>query len=451
MRVAIHTLGCKVNRYESEAISEVFARRGAEIVPEDAEADVYIVNTCTVTNLADRKSRQFIRRMKALNPDALMVVTGCYAQVSSDALTAMPEVDLIIGNSLKSEIPDRVEELLAQRSAFLEGSRDIHVLPYEELTQYEDMGIVTSSESAMSRAYLKIEEGCNRFCSYCLIPYARGKIRSRRPEEVLQEAEQLLGQGFRELVLTGINTALYGREPGFDFLREPGEEGMEPLEALIRRLDRMPGDFRVRLSSLEPTVVDRDNVERIVRYGKLCRHLHLSIQSGSDTVLERMNRHYTQEEYLSIVQALREYDPLYGITTDIIVGFPGETEEEFRETLETVKQVGFGRVHIFRYSPRKGTAAVKLPGAVPGPVSAERASRLEKAAGESAAEFYRKNLGTVQEVLAEERDGDLAAGYTGNYIRVWIRDPEERVGIGEIVRVRLTELSGEGCLAELEE
>ena len=450
VRVGFHTLGCKVNQYETQALREAFTKLGAVTVPEGAPADIYVINTCTVTNIADRKSRQFIRRMKALCPGAVMVATGCYAQVSAEALEDMPEVDLIIGNSLKSEIPERALALLREREAGqAEGLRpEVRLLSYAELTRYEDMGLITSGGGEMSRAYIKIEEGCNRFCAYCLIPYARGRIRSRDPEEILREAELLLQKGYHELVLTGINTALYGREPEFTFDREPGEEDMEPLEALIRRLDRMDGDFRVRLSSLEPTVVDKQNVERIVRYGRLCRHLHLSIQSGSTSVLERMNRHYTAEEYLAIVRALREYDSLYGITTDIIVGFPGETEAEFEETLEAVRRAGFGRVHIFRYSRRKGTAAVRLPDPVPGPVAAERAARLEEVARQSAEAFDRANLGTVRTVLAEEREGDYMLGYTGNYIRTAVYDPDGRIAPGALVRVKLTGLTEDGCRAE---
>ena len=500
IRIAFHTLGCKVNQYESEALAEKFASRGAVIVPDTEAADVYIVNTCSVTSIADRKSRQFIRRMKRLNPDALMVVTGCYAQVSSEELERMPDVDLIIGNNLKSEIPNRVAELLSQRSqraaanrtgeqerqdisqvhpawgsegkSGTAGEEGVHVacrdselqaeesmehapvprtevLAYKDLRGYEDMGIVTASESGMSRAYIKIQEGCNRFCSYCLIPYARGIVRSRPLAEVLEEAKMLLSKGFHELVLTGINTALYGEETGFDFERLPGEEQLSGLEALIRRLDAMEGNFRIRLSSLEPTVVDIEHIERIVQYGKLCHHLHLSLQSGSNAILDAMNRHYTREDYFRIVQALRDFDPNFGITTDIIVGFPGETEEDFEDSLDAVDRSTFGKVHVFRYSVRKGTKAATFPDMISGKVKGERASRLEKAAEETALRFHRKNLGGAHVILAEKNEDGMTTGYTGNYIKVYIPDAEGALEAGEFYDVRLVEIYKDGCLAEV--
>ena len=240
MKVAFHTLGCKVNQYETEAIKEAFVSRGAEIAAEDEYADVYVVNTCTVTNMADRKSRQYIRRMKSVNPEALMVVTGCYAQVAAEDIEGMNEVDMVIGNGLKSEIADRVYTALEKKT-----SPASEVLAYEDLTHYEDMGIVTSEESSMCRAYIKIEEGCNRFCSYCLIPYARGRVRSRKPEDVVSEARALIDKGYKEIILTGINTALYGTEPEFSFEREPDEEGLTGLETIIKRIDALEGDFRI--------------------------------------------------------------------------------------------------------------------------------------------------------------------------------------------------------------
>ena len=367
MRVAFHTLGCKVNHYETEAMREAFVSRGAVSVGEEEAADVYIVNTCTVTNIADRKSRQYIRRMKKINPDALIVVTGCYAQVEPEEVAALPEVDMVVGNGQKSRICGLVLERFESRQ---NSGADIHVLSRNQLTEYEDMGIVASSEPGMTRAYIKIQEGCDRFCSYCLIPFARGPVRSRDPEEILQEARMLLDSGVREIVLTGINTALYGTETGSSC----------SLSDLLGMLDSIDREFRIRLSSLEPTVVDKDDVENIIRHRKLCHHLHLSVQNGSDSVLAAMNRRYTRSEYLDIVRAIREYDPLYGITTDIIVGFPGETEEDFADTLDIVRQADFGKVHVFRYSPRKGTVGASLPDAVPGEMKIDRSDRLEQEA-----------------------------------------------------------------------
>ena len=444
MKVAFHTLGCKVNQYETEAIKEAFVSRGADIVSEEEVADVYIVNTCTVTNMADRKSRQYIRRMKSRCPDALMVVTGCYAQVSEEELQKMPEVDMVIGNSLKSEIADRVYEANHQSK----------VLGYDELTHYEDMGIVTSDESSMCRAYIKIEEGCNRFCSYCKIPYARGRVRSRRPEDVVEEAKALIEKGYKEIILTGINTALYGTEPEFDFERKADEEGLSGLETIIKRIDALDGDFRIRLSSLEPTVVKVKDVKSLLGYDKLCHHLHLSVQSGSDKILKAMNRHYTKEDYLSIVKTLRDFDPLYGITTDIIVGFPGEEYKDFEDSLDVVKRAEFARVHAFRYSPREGTSGAKIKdGIVPGTLSSERAEELERAAAETAWKFNEKNFETVHRVLTEEEADGFITGYTDNYIRVYIdvRDAEkdDAPRLGDFCKVQLTENYRDGCKAVL--
>jgi len=440
-----------VNHYETEAIKEAFVSRGAEVVGEEEFADVYIINTCTVTNIADRKSRQFIRRAKKVNPDALVAVTGCYAQVAADEVASMPEVDLIVGNGRKSEICGLVMQKMqavssagdlcggdsfaaigapqsgcapaagdSKTSGGGDRSRhaDILVLPREELTFYEDMGRIEAGSDGMTRAYIKIQEGCDRFCSYCLIPYARGPVRSRPAEDIAEEVRSLTEAGHREIVLTGINTALYGTEPG----------AACSLSQLLTMLDELeaPGgnDFRIRLSSLEPTVVDKDNVEEIIRHRRLCHHLHLSVQNGSDAVLKSMNRHYTRAEYLEIVKALREYDPDFGITTDIIVGFPGETEEDFRDTLDIVKEAFFGKTHVFRYSPRRGTAGAGLKGAVPESIKKERSAILEEAAEEVARDFRLSNTGKEQTVLIEEEEDGYMTGYTGNYIKAYIKVPE---------------------------
>ena len=425
MKVAFHTLGCKVNHYETEAIKEAFVSRGAEAVGEEEFADVYIINTCTVTNIADRKSRQFIRRAKRVNPDALIAVTGCYAQVAADEIAEMPEVDLIVGNGRKSEICGLVMQKLQETTAEKKRDHDeekavkadVLVIPREELTFYEDMGRIEAGSDGMTRAYIKIQEGCDRFCSYCLIPYARGPVRSRPAEEIVEEVRSLAEAGHREIVLTGINTALYGTEPG-------AECSLSQLLTMLDALEAPGGrDFRIRLSSLEPTVVDKDNVEEIIRHRRLCHHLHLSVQNGSDAVLKSMNRHYTRAEYLEIVKALRDYDPDFGITTDIIVGFPGETEEDFRDTLDIVKEGFFGKTHVFRYSPRRGTAGARLKGAVPESVKKERAAVLEEAAEEVARDFRLSIIGKEQTVLIEEEEDGYMTGYTGNYIKAYIKVP----------------------------
>lgn len=486
MKVAFHTLGCKVNHYETEAIKEAFVSRGAEVAGEEEFADVYIINTCTVTNIADRKSRQFIRRAKRVNPDAIVTVTGCYAQVAADEVASMPEVDLIVGNGRKSEICGLVIKKLEEKSrAEASGDRaaepggqmaglaaeescpagcgdvkpcrcggtkedtDVLVLPRAELTYYEDMGKVTSAGEGMIRAYLKIQDGCDRFCSYCLIPFARGPVRSRPKDEILEELRGMLDNGFREIVLTGINTALYGTEEGADC----------SLSGLLTAIDEMEcpdgDDFRIRLSSLEPTVVDKDNVEEIIRHRRLCHHLHLSAQSGSSNVLRSMNRHYSREEYLEIVAAIRDYDPLFGITTDIIAGFPGESQEDFNDSLDIVRKAEFGRTHVFRYSPRRGTAGAAMKDAVPEKVKKERAAALEALGDETAGEFIRsnsfENSGVTHTVLIEEMMDGYATGYTGNYIKVYISDPERELKAGEFVKAAIKEPFRDGAYAELYE
>jgi len=500
MRVAFHTLGCKVNHYETEAIKEAFVSRGAEIWGEDEAADVYVINTCTVTNIADRKSRQFIRRAKKTNPEAIIVVTGCYAQVASDEVAGMPEVDLVIGNGHKSEICGLVMEKLAARenkraAAREEGpaaivmpedssfaasdhaaekrqaaagdtpeaeTADVLVTPRDSLTFYEDMGMVKSGSDDMSRAYIKIQDGCDRFCSYCLIPYARGPVRSRPAGEIIEEVRNLVEAGFREVVLTGINTALYGTEPGaectlselltmLDELEIPGGKTIQAETAGGIPQPETDGsiDFRIRLSSLEPTVVDKDNVEEIIRHRRLCHHLHLSVQNGSDSVLKAMNRHYTREEYLDIVFMLRSHDPLFGITTDIIVGFPGETDKDFEDTLDIVKKAAFGRTHVFRYSPRKGTAGAAMKDAVPEQIKKDRAEVLESLGERAAKAFTGANIGIAQTVLIEESREGYATGYTGNYIKTYIEDPEGRIEAGKLYRAVLTRTFRDGALAVL--
>ena len=443
LKIAFYTLGCKVNQYETEALKEEFARAGYQVTGEDDVADIYVINTCTVTNLADRKSRQYIRRMKRRSPEAVIAVTGCYAQTKPAEVASVEGVDIVAGNGEKNEIRKYIEDFINRREA--QEKKDRHklcmVTPCEELTEYKSSGIITSMESR-TRAYIKIEEGCNRFCSYCMIPYARGPVRSRSMEEIIREAKTLIDKGFKELILTGINTALYGAErdglngcePCVNGVAKPvPDSGIEPL---IRALSDIPGDFRIRLSSLEPTVINAEYVKGLLKYEKLCRHLHLSIQSGSDEVLAKMNRHYTVKEYMDIVNVLKDFDSLYGITTDIIAGFPGETEAAFGETLAAVDAAGFCRVHCFRYSKRSGTKAAEMTDQIPGNVKNERLERLAEKAGEAASAFYEKCRGSIRQVLFEERtDEGLLTGYTDNYVRVYAEGGDELLGTFADVRL----------------
>jgi len=444
MKIAFHTLGCKVNQYETEAMKEQFSSAGYEIVGEEDWADVYIINTCTVTNLADRKSRQYIRRMKKQNPAAIAAVTGCYAQVSPEELAAMEEVDIVAGTGEKNNLLAYVEEFRKQRQM------QVHIKTYDELTEYTDRGIITSMESR-TRAYIKIQEGCNRFCSYCLIPFARGHVRSRNPQEVVEEARALVEAGFKEVILTGINTALYGTEESFSWPLTEAEKaaGMSGIEIIIGRINALPGQFRIRLSSLEPTVVNADYVKRLMAYEKLCPHPHLSIQSGSDHVLKLMNRRYNRDEYLDIVRVLKAHDPGYGITTDIIAGFPGETEEDFEDSIDMIEKAGFCKVHGFRYSKRPGTAAASMKGHLDGNTKNERISRLLEAGEKAAKEFFAGELerGMPRTVLFEEWDDGLITGYTENYIKVYAEGGEEH--LNRFQKVKLLEEYKDGMKGEI--
>lgn len=450
MKVAFHTLGCKVNQYETEAMREQFAEAGFEPVDERAFADVYVINTCTVTNLADRKSRQYIRRMKRLNPAAIVAVTGCYAQTSPEELARMPEVDIVAGTGEKNNIFDYVTENLKRRqtsgsAGHGKNPAETHIISWEKLCEYQDSGVITSMESR-TRAYIKIEEGCDRFCSYCLIPFARGHVRSRDPRQIVKEAGVLTERGFKELILTGINTALYGTEKSFTEKYPDFRPELYGVEKIIAELDQMPGDFRIRLSSLEPAVVDADYAAGLLKYGRLCHHLHLSAQSGSDRVLRLMNRPYSRGEYLEIVRRLREKDPGYGITTDLIAGFPQETDEDFEDSLRLIEEAGFGKVHPFPYSSRKGTRAESMPGHVRDKIKSERAAALSKTAEAAARRFLEERTGERRVVLFEEFTGDgFVTGYTDNYIKVYARGNE----INCFKEVRLLEIYKDGMKGEI--
>lgn len=406
-KVAFHTLGCRVNQYETEAIKKRFMERGFEVVGEEDPADVYVVNTCTVTGLADRKSRQYIRRMRRQSPHAVICATGCYVQAEPEQVAAIEELDVLLGTNEKYRAAEIAEDLLMSRTA-AEGdyhtvdNKIILVDKYEDLTSFVEAGDVTSPDGK-TRANIKIQEGCNRFCTYCIIPYARGPVRSRERDNILAEARALVDMGYRELVLTGINTALY-----------------EDLPGLLADLDAMPGDFRIRLASLEPTVVDAPFVANLLDSKRLCHQLHLALQSGSDRVLAAMNRHYTREDYMDIVKVLRDIDPLFNITTDIIVGFPGETDEDFADTMDLARRVGFGKIHAFKYSKRPGTPAAKMPDQAPEPVKKQRSRALIDLGEELAQSFLSQHVGTAQRILLEEREGEFWTGYTDNYVKAFV-------------------------------
>ena len=416
-KVAFHTLGCKVNQYETEAMEELFNKNGYEIVEEDSLADVYVINTCTVTNLSDRKSRQFIRKSKKLNPDSVVAVVGCYSQVSPDEVQEIEGVDVVIGTSER----DMVVELCERASTNKEKINIVR--PVKTYKSFEKIRI--EEIKSRTRAFLKIQDGCNQFCSYCIIPYARGPIRSREYEDIEEEAIRLAGAGFKEIVLTGIHVASYGKD-----LKKGS------LSDVISKISRIEGIERIRLSSVEPGLIDKDFMKSIVESGKVCDHFHLSLQSGSDSVLKRMNRRYDTKEFREKAELIRSYMPNAGLTTDIIVGFPGETEEEFSETMSFVEEIGFSRIHVFKYSPRKGTPAAIMKDQVQGDIKNRRSEQLIGLGAKLAARFHREFDGKTMSVLYEDGNSGKGfyEGYTTNYIRV--KTPSQTDLIGDIISTR---------------
>lgn len=431
--VAFHTLGCKVNQYETEAMEEIFEKNGYIIVNDDEIADIYVINTCTVTNLSDRKSRQFIRRAKKINKDSIIAVVGCYSQVSPDEVFEIEGVDVVIGTTDRN----RILELCNNAK---ENNEKINIVRnVKTQKQFETINI--DDIKSKTRAYIKIQDGCNQFCSYCIIPYARGPIRSRGLDEIIVESEKLGVAGFKEVVLTGIHVASYGKDIN-----------NTPLTTVLEKVANIRGIERIRLSSLEPTLIDDEFMQSILNTGKVCDHFHLSLQSGSDTVLKRMNRKYTCDEYRNIVKLIRKYMPSAGITTDIIVGFPGETEEEFNETYEFVKEIGFSRIHVFKYSPRKGTPAAKSKEQVDGNIKNIRSERLISLGEELMLKFNSNFIGKNLTVLFEEeskKEKDYIEGYTTNYIRVKVQQKPDL--LGKIVDVKINSMKDEFLLGEIQD
>ncbi len=409
-KAALHSLGCKVNSYETEAMQQMLEQAGYEIVPFHDRADVYIINTCSVTNIADRKSRQMIHKAKKMNPDAIVVAAGCYVQTSTEQAKADAAIDIIIGNNKKQDLLAMLAAYEADHGVEQEGVLDINHTKQE----YEELTVIHPSEH--TRAFLKVQDGCNQFCSYCIIPYARGRVRSRKLEDVAVEARRLAENGFQELVLTGIHLSSYGIDCDSSLLE------------LIQTLHEIDGIERIRLGSLEPGIITESFVQALVKLPKVCPHFHLSLQSGSGTVLKRMNRRYTQEEYLEKCDLLRQYYEHPAITTDIIVGFPGETQEEFEETCAFVKKVDFYEVHVFKYSKRNGTVAASMPDQIQESVKAERSGILMELAEKQKKEFIQYYEGKEVSVLFEELvevDGvRYFEGLTPEYVKVWVPTEE---------------------------
>lgn len=424
-KIAFLTLGCKVNSYETEAMQALLLAAGATIVEFNETADIYVVNTCSVTNMADRKSRQMLHRAKKKNPDAVVVAAGCYAQTADEAAMRETGIDVVIGNNQKKQIVEILENYMAG----VENKR----LEIGKETEYEELSLDTQVEH--TRAYIKIQDGCNQFCSYCIIPYARGRIRSRKPEDVVEEVKRLAANGYQEIVLTGIHLSSYGRTSYEKLTEESGQ----PLLSLIRQINAVEGIRRIRLGSLEPRIITEKFVKTLITCEKVCPHFHLSLQSGSDTVLARMNRKYTTEEYARSVDILKKYYEAPAITTDIIVGFPQETEAEFAETMEFAKRIGFSKIHVFKYSRRKGTVADKMSGQVDEQIKNMRSEQL-MALETSLGETYREQFfGKEEKVLFEESavmDGEVCqVGYNERYVRIAVKTKEDLSNCIETVKI----------------
>lgn len=425
----IITLGCKVNQYESEAVEEIFKARGFE--RKENNADVYVINTCTVTNMSDRKSRQMISRARKDNPDAIIAVMGCYSQVKPEDVAKIEGVDIILGSRNKEEVVDLCEDMLQNKEAIDQ------VISVSEEKSFEDLEI--SNQTEMTRAYMKIQDGCNMYCSYCLIPYARGNVVSRPMESIVKEAERLAENGFKEIVLTGIHVASYGK----DF-----KDGTSLID-VIENVAKVDGIKRIRLSSMEPRHITRDFLERMKKTGKACDHFHLSLQSGSDDVLKAMNRKYDTQTFKEKTDLIREIFPNAGLTTDIIVGFPQETEANHQETMAFVKEIKFAKTHLFKYSKRDGTRAAAMKGQVNGNVKKERLKDLEAIEKTNREKFLQKQVGKTLSVLFEEKS-DMAgfkSGYSTNYLRVNVENPS--LSTNEIYDVKITGLINDELIGEI--
>ncbi|MCC2152631.1 tRNA (N(6)-L-threonylcarbamoyladenosine(37)-C(2))-methylthiotransferase MtaB [Blautia fusiformis] len=430
-KVALHNLGCKVNAYEIEAMQQLLEEAGYEIVPFEPGADIYVINTCTVTNIADRKSRQMLHKAKKMNPEAIVVATGCYVQTGGEKLEKDEAIDLVLGNNQKINIVEALAEYAENKPGH--GS---HVIKINQTKEYEDLSIDHTAEHV--RAYIKVQDGCNQFCTYCIIPYARGRVRSRNIESVLKEVRALAEKGYKEVVLTGIHLSSYG----VDF----PDEKKETLLSLIRAVHEIEGIQRIRLGSLEPGIVTREFAEGIAAMPKVCPHFHLSLQSGCDETLERMNRRYRSGEYRERCELLREVYGNPALTTDVIVGFPQESEEEFRKSYDFVDSIRFYETHIFKYSRRQGTKAAAMDGQLTEAEKSFRSEKMIELHHRHAGDYEKSMLGKKLEVLIEEeytKDGRTwYLGHSREYIKTAV-PKSEAYGVNDIVSVK-----AEGFLEE---
>ena len=427
-KVAFITLGCKVNQYETNAMAQEFLRKGYEVVEHTEFANIYVINTCTVTNMSDRKSRQMLRKVKELNKNAIVVACGCYAQVAKSELEKIEEVDIILGNNEKKNIVELVEKFEKNKK------KELEIEDLMNQKEYVEFGDVVYTEK--TRAVIKVQDGCDRFCSYCIIPYARGRVRSRKPEAIISEINKIAKEGIKEVVITGIHIASYGKDFKKDYR----------LIDLLEEINKIDGIERIRLGSLEPLLITKEFVSRLVKLEKICHHFHLSLQSGCDETLKRMNRRYTTEEFRNIVSLLRENYKDVNLTTDIIVGFPQETEEEFNKTYEFLKEIKFYKMHVFKYSQRKGTKAAVMKGQIDGNKKEERSQKLIELSNKNEKEYNENYVGKEVEVLWEEEKDGFYRGHTKNYILAFceIKDNEKDEKL-EKIKIENT-ITGAKCI-----
>ena len=421
--------GCKVNQYETNAMEQKFIQSGYKIVKFNEKADIYVINTCTVTNMSDKKSRQMIRKAKQLNKDAIVVAVGCYVQTAKEKLENIEELDLILGNNEKKDIVKYVEE-------HKNGTKQIKYNDVLHQEEYDEYGFVTHIEQ--TRAIVKIQDGCDRFCSYCAIPYARGRVRSRKIENIIEEITKLALDGIKEVVITGIHIASYGKDLKEDIT----------LIDVLEKINEIDGIKRIRLGSLEPTIITKDFLQRLSKLDKICHHFHLSLQSGCNETLQRMNRKYTTEEFKNVVEMLRETYEDVMLTTDIIVGFPGETEEEFEKTYNFLSDINFYKMHVFKYSKRNGTKAALMPNQVSPILQEQRSKKLIELSKENQDKYNSEYIGKEVTVLFEEENGEYIKGHTANYLVVNIKGNIAKLH-NEIVKVKITSILGEELIGTM--
>ena len=424
-KVAFITLGCKVNQYETNAMAQKFIEKGYEVVEHTEVADIYVINTCTVTNMSDRKSRQMLRRVKELNKEAIIVACGCYVQVAKEEVEKIEEVDLILGNNEKKNIVELVEKFQNEKIEKEKKSELEEVEDVMHKKEFVEFGDVIYTEK--TRAVIKVQDGCDRFCSYCIIPYARGRVRSRKPENIISEIEKISKKGIKEVVITGIHIASYGK----DFKEE------YRLIDLLEEINKIDGIERIELGSIEPLLITEEFVRRLKKLEKICHHFHLSLQSGCNETLKRMNRRYSVEEFKNIVELLKKNYEDVNLTTDIIVGFPGETEEEFKKTYEFLKEIKFYKMHIFKYSQRKGTKAAVMSEQIDGNKKEERSRKLIELSDKNEKEYNKKYVGKEVEVLWEEEKEGFYKGHTKNYILAYLKVDNEIKKEGEEEKKKL--------------